>query len=281
MSELWAAAWAFPSALFSAGLALSVVYWLLIILGALDLDFSPGGADGLHALKGVDALHGLKGVDALHGLKGVDGLHALKGADGLSVLKGADGLAAAKGAFGAEPGALIPGGIPDGIPDGATFWVRLRQVPITVIFSGLSLFGWVLSMLGMRHLAPVLSTALPDVISAATVLVLTLAVALPLTSLATRPLRSVFQPKSAKRRVDFVGTTCRIRTGSVDDSFGQAEVEDGGAGLIVEVRATPGTLKRGSTALIIDYDAQHEAYLVEHYAEGEALKLSEPTVPEE
>lgn len=273
MAELWTDAAAFPSVIFTFGLALSLVYWLLIILGALDLDVGHGEVDALHALKGVDALAAAKGIDAdaLHALKGVDAdaLHALKGVDALAAAKGVDALAGAKSAV--PTGA----GVAELLPEGMSLWLGLRQVPITVAASGVSLFGWVASMLGMRLLAPVVALGVPRPLASFLVFALAVAVALPLTSLATRPLRKLFQARSAKRRIDYVGSVCRIRTGQVDERFGQAEVADGGAGLIVEVRATPGTLKRGGSALIVDYDAEREAYLVEVFDEEEALRSRE------
>ncbi len=246
MSELLTDAAAFPSAIFTVGLGLSLVYWLMVILGALDLDVGHADADALHALKGIDAL---------------------------AAAKGADALAGAKSALGA--GSVVG----ELVPEGMSFWLRLRQVPITVAASGVSLFGWIASMLGTRLLTPVVALAVPRPLAGLVVLALSVAVALPLTSLATRPLRRLFNARSAKRRIDFVGTVCRIRTGQVDEKFGQAEVADGGAGLIVEVRATAGTLKRGGAALIIDYDAEREAYLVEVFDEEQALQISDRNRP--
>jgi hypothetical protein len=74
----------------------------------------------------------------------------------------------------------------------------------------------------------------------------------------------VFKEQSGPRRRDFIGTECRIRTGSVDEEFGQARVEDGQAGLLIQVRSD-GKFKRGPRAIIIDYDREREAYIVEAY----------------
>jgi hypothetical protein len=88
--------------------------------------------------------------------------------------------------------------------------------------------------------------------------------ALPLTSFAARPLAKVFAPKHAPVKSDFIGRTCTVRTGSVSNKFGEATLQDGGAGLVLRVRVEDGKLLgRGEQALIVDYDPERETYLVE------------------
>ena len=55
-----------------------------------------------------------------------------------------------------------------------------------------------------------------------------------------------------------------LRTGRVDARFGQAECADGGAGLLIEVRCdVQNELQRGSQALIVSFDDEREAYVIE------------------
>ncbi|MFJ6772737.1 hypothetical protein ACIQOV_17535, partial [Kitasatospora sp. NPDC091257] len=66
-------------------------------------------------------------------------------------------------------------------------------------------------------------------------------------------------------RGDFVGRVCVIRTGRVTADFGQAEVtaEDGSTATVQVRTATPEpALTAGRTALIFDYDAEGEHFLV-------------------
>ncbi|HXA58695.1 MAG TPA: hypothetical protein VNW94_05985 [Streptosporangiaceae bacterium] len=74
--------------------------------------------------------------------------------------------------------------------------------------------------------------------------------------------------KKVPRRRDFVGRMCVIRTGRVDERFGQAEVraEDGSVALI-EVRNQSATdhLKAGSSALIFEYDDDGRFFWVMPY----------------
>ena len=56
---------------------------------------------------------------------------------------------------------------------------------------------------------------------------------------------------------------CRITTLEVTDSYGQAEVADGGAGLLIQVRSSNAAeLGQGTEALIFDYDAEMEVFSV-------------------
>jgi hypothetical protein len=255
---------------FTALLGLSLVYWIFVILGALDIDMFD--ADGL--FEGADGLDGVDG--ALDGaLEGADG--ALEGLDG--ALDGADGAldGAVDGADGALEGALKGGaeGLDalDGVEgveaaEGATgllHALKLRRAPITVTFSFISLFGFIASYLAMSYLGPIVGTVVPSWVFGSGVLVGAFLLSLPLASIATKPLEPVFKPVTGKRRHEYVGTVVRVRTGRVDDDFGQADLSDGGNHLVIPVRIDTTTLKKGDEALIIDYDSEREAYIVEAY----------------
>jgi hypothetical protein len=78
----------------------------------------------------------------------------------------------------------------------------------------------------------------------------------------------VFAVREAKSNADYIGHSCTISTGSVDDNFGQATVEDGGTVLVIQVRCEQrGKLARGDKALIIDFDPARQAYVVEPSAD--------------
>lgn len=287
MSTLLAAFIAYPTVVFTALLGLALVYWIFVILGALDIDMfdADGIFDGADALDGADgALDGafdgmegaLKGVDgALDGigaLKGVDGaldgIGALKGVDGaldgVGALKGVDGVL--DGADGALEGADALDAVEGA--DGATgllHALKLRRAPITVTFSFIALFGFIFSYLAMAYVAPIVGAVVPTWVFGSGVLVGAFLLSLPLTSLATKPLEPVFKSVTAKGRHDYVGSVVRVRTGRVDEGFGQADLTDGGSHMVIPVRIDTSTLKRGDEALIIDYDSEREAYIVEAY----------------
>lgn len=225
MNELLEASLRFPTVGFTIGLGIALIYWVFVMLGALDIDLL-GGGDASGAAKGIgDALVG--------GAKG--GAEALKG---IKVEAGADG----------------------------GFWsaLGLGAVPITITVSLILLVGWCGSLLGMHYGAAALGGGwLPFV-----VLPVVLIVGVLVTSVLVRPLAPLFAIKEGKTNRDYVGHTCTISTGRVDDGFGQATVEDGGTVLVIAVRCDrAGTLARGDRALIIDFDDARQAYLVEPSAD--------------
>lgn len=245
MSEFISIALAFPTVIYTLLLGFALLYWVFVIVGALDIDMFDFGSAADGALEGVDgALDGaLEGVDgALDGaLEGVDG--ALEGAT----------EGAAEGAAEAIDGAMESGSVL-----GILF--RLRAVPITVSFSLIALFAWVLSVLGMRYLGGLMGGTLLGVLVGVAAFVL----ALPLTSLAARPLEPMFQVNTGRRKAEVVGHTATVTTGRVDSKFGHADCRVGNDFLRIEVRANPSKgIKRGQEVLVVDYDAEREAYLVE------------------
>jgi hypothetical protein len=141
--------------------------------------------------------------------------------------------------------------------------LHLRSVPATTILSLIITFSWLVCTIAMQ----VVSRDLPHGLGSAlrwVVLFASPVVALPLTSLAGRPLAKVFGHKSATSNADLIGKTCVVRTGTVTEKFGEALLEDGGAGLVVRVRVDRELpVKRGDHMLIVDWDSDRESFLVE------------------
>jgi hypothetical protein len=249
MLEVLSLSTSFPGVVYTVGLGVMLIYWAFVMVGVVDLG---EGSEG--ALDGLGAEGAAKGV-----LEG-----ATKG-----VLEGA-----AKGALeGSIKGALegmADGG--DGPGDGGDGHeasalaalmsaLRLNQVPATVVLSLLVTFSWLLCVVAMQ----VVGRAAPAISGVAGWVSLFGApiLAVPMTSLTVRPLASVFAHRRAPSRSDLVGKTCVVRTGTVTDRFGEGTIEDGGAGLVVRLRVDGGEcLKRGDTALIVDWDAERDAFVV-------------------
>lgn len=237
MAEVFVLALSFPSVVFTVLLGVVLVYWAFVMVGVIHLGEGAEGALDGHvdgATKGL--LEGA--VDHLGG--GHAGGHG--GAD----LDLGDAHEASGGALAALMSAL-----------------HLRSVPATVVFSLIVTFSWLVSVVAMQIVTR-LGPALDGAALAFGVLVASLLLSLPLTSLAARPLAQVFALKRAPAKSDFIGRTCVIRTGTVTEKLGEATLHDGGAGLVLRVRvAGDKKLGRGEQALIVDYDAERETYLVE------------------
>ncbi|MGK3987284.1 glycine zipper family protein [Sorangium sp. So ce136] len=245
MAEVLAASLLFPAVLFTVVLALALIYWLFVLLGALDLDLL-GGAHG-DAAPDLGVLPGAaKG--ALEG--------AAKGA-----LEGA-----AKGAAeGLAHGDLADGG--DGAHGVGSVLValQLHRVPATVTLTLVAAFGWFTSaMLTMLAEPAWVGAGLPRWALGLAVLAGSLTAAVLMTSLAVRPLGPLFVTRHATSKKDLVGRVCVISTGRVDERFGQAVIDEGGASHILDVRSdTPGALRRGDRALLVSWDPGGEVFSVE------------------
>jgi hypothetical protein len=83
--------------------------------------------------------------------------------------------------------------------------------------------------------------------------------------LGAQPLVPVFQQASGRERASLIGEVARVRTGRVDDRFGQAEVHVGGDHLVVEVRddVAGRAVERGAEVLLVSFDRQRDAFVVE------------------
>lgn len=224
-------AFAFPTAIWSVLLIFVLLYWLLVILGALDLDVldgvlgaGDGGAEG--ALDGP-----------------LDG-----GADG-----GAEGLDTGHDVDGAHDGVLAT----------VLGTLGLAGVPLTVALSVLIFLGWVLTYLGMEVWRRAGLAILGGVATGVLVAAVALALALASTSLALRPLRGAFRTQQATSRHELVGRICKLTTMRADTGFGQAEIDDGGSPVLMQVRCLrPNQLTRGAQAIVYDYDREHEVFLI-------------------
>ena len=134
----------------------------------------------------------------------------------------------------------------------------LSDVPLTISVSVIVVVAWCASLLAAYYvIGPVTWQRIAVLIGA-------LVVALPIAAVLVRPLAPIFRIKEGKSNADYIGHTCVITTGRVDDSFGQASLEDGGTVHVITVRCDrTGKLARGDRALIIDFDRNRQAYLVE------------------
>lgn len=138
-------------------------------------------------------------------------------------------------------------------------------VPITLSLSILFFFAWTLSLFATTWLIPSLNIAgeLVLFIAGFGVLIVSFIVAVLLTGKITRPLSKLFVTHEAKSNYSLVSKTCIISSLKVNETFGQAKMEDGGAGLIIAVRAdTPNLLKKGDEALIYEYDHEKNIYFI-------------------
>lgn len=88
-------------------------------------------------------------------------------------------------------------------------------------------------------------------------------VAAPITAMSLRPTKHLFSGETAVSKTAFAGSKAIVTTLEVTEKFGHALVDDGGAGLILDVRCeTPNTLTKGDEVALITYNFTADAYQV-------------------
>lgn len=141
----------------------------------------------------------------------------------------------------------------------------LDRLPFSIVISGVAFYWWLLTMLATALLLPLVP--LPLWATGTLVLIAALVAAVLAASVSLRPLKPLFVVNENVTRESAIGRRCRILTLSVEDNFGQAEVEMGsGTRLTLQVYAAqPNRLVRDSQAVVLEFDARRKRYLVAEF----------------
>jgi hypothetical protein len=167
---------------------------------------------------------------------------------------------------GADLDLLDDGGAAGG---GVTDTLGIGGVPLMIVLSMWITLSWLLAMIGTILLGAFGAGGVVGVLLGIAVLLVALLGGLLGTRLVVVPIRRALPAAAEPTRSDFVGRTCVIRTGTVTETFGQAEItSDDGSSAIIQVRrpaemSDRGPLRSGSQALIFDYDAGREIFWVD------------------
>jgi hypothetical protein len=138
----------------------------------------------------------------------------------------------------------------------------LAGVPVMLVLTLVSFFGWLATyfvhLLVLEHLPSLLRWLIGAVVA-----VLAIVPGLFAASLVLRPIRRFLVRLRPVDAPSLLGRTGVVSTPSVDSAYGMATVDDGGAGLILQVRNTgANAFKRGDRVVLVEWlDAQH-AYRV-------------------
>jgi hypothetical protein len=143
-----------------------------------------------------------------------------------------------------------------------------RHVPVTVWVSLFAIWGWLvafgfgwaqLHLLERRYVG--WTSSLAGVLGA-------VLLGGGMAELTGRPLAPLFRSHPGRLRSSLTGDTVRVTTSRVDSEFGQGRIQAGNDDLVVQLRndrANNG-LQRGDRALVVGFDEQRQAYVVEPIA---------------
>lgn len=196
----------FPTVIFTALLMFVSLYWLVAVLGLVDMDDAIGGEGGEI------------GGDSHHGEIGLFSAILMR--------------------FG------------------------LQDVPLLIILTLFSVIGWVLSYLNMALLSQFVTQGMTHTLLAAISLFAIAIVSLALTGVIVAPIRKRLAQQPTTSSHTLIGELATVRTMTVDDTHGEAVLNDGGAGLILKVRAIGETFSEGDTVILVEYLVESNAYRV-------------------
>lgn len=160
----------------------------------------------------------------------------------------------------------VPGGEGDaGTATGAAAMLSrlgLGGLPVMVVLTTFSFTAWFgtyfVQLLVLRHLPEGVRT-----LAGAGTLLAMLVAAVAATSLLLRPVRRWTAKLSPATDASLLGRTGVVTTPTLSSDYGQASVDDGGAGLILQVRSDePHGLRRGDRVVLIEYLEGQNAYRV-------------------
>jgi len=197
----------FPTVIYTVLLVVCLLYWLVAILGLIDLDFLH-----LDHLGHADSLDDTTSVDTLGGLMLRFGLYG---------------------------------------------------VPLIVTISFVSLFGWFFCYLIVHYLFGIVPDGLWRYVAGGPVFVLTFYVSILISAQLIKPLRPLFKKAEQDTVKQILGQVAIVRTSRVDNNFGEAMLEDGGAGLILKVRTIGDEVfQKGDSVVLLEYLDEKNIYRV-------------------
>ena len=197
----------FPTVIFTGLLLFCILYWLIAVLGFIDLDFLDLDLDGdVNPSEGIDSQNALAGLVIKLGLHGV---------------------------------------------------------PFIVSLTILSLVAWLMSFYSTFFLFKVVPDGLIQYLVGIPILVAIFFAAAMITAVAIRPFRTLFARLDPDETKHIVGQIVVVRSAVVTNERGQGLMADGGADLVLDIRATSGTeFSKGDEVVIIEQLAASNTYRV-------------------
>lgn len=248
MDEFLAIALSYPTVVYTVLLAVSVIYWMVGLLG-FGLDSADGHVDG-HIDGDMDFDAGeVGGHGHAHGDITPEGHLDVE----------------AEASSESDADARSRGSRPTGVLAavfGILGFLRLRNAPLSITLSLLFLTAWAGTFFGVHYLLPAIGgSALVSTLIAAAAM----GVAIPVTSLVTRPLKGVFEQRFAPGARHLVGRVGVVRIGSTSGGRVQVRLKDAAAGekgLLLRV-AVDDALEPGDEVLLVDFDDEAKSYVAE------------------
>ncbi len=139
----------------------------------------------------------------------------------------------------------------------------LNGVPVTIVISLIALVGWFISYYLSYFELVLLGYGWVRFVVGVPILIFSLYLAVLVTAQLIKPIRKFFARTEQFVEKKILGQTAIVRSSKVDKTTGEANFDDGGAGLIVKVRALGGQqFMRGDRVVLLEYIAETHVYNV-------------------
>jgi len=115
---------------------------------------------------------------------------------------------------------------------------KLVGVPVVITLSMIILFGWFICYFLAHFILGTFDNILIRFLIGIPIFAVSLVSAAWLTTFAMKPLRGVFKHTTTETHKHILGQRAVVRTSRVDEHFGEATLDDGGAGLILKIRSS-------------------------------------------
>lgn len=140
---------------------------------------------------------------------------------------------------------------------------KLDGVPVTLSLSFIILFSWLICFLISNYGIQQITEEWIRVIIGFWAIVLAPFITAPIVAIIIAPLKPLFKKQEEQSSKDVIGKIAKVRSSKVTATFGEAELHDGGAGLILKVRAEePNNIQRGNQVRLQKYNAANNTYQV-------------------
>lgn len=140
---------------------------------------------------------------------------------------------------------------------------KLNGVPVTLVLTLLTFFGWFLTYFAELYILSHLPLGWLRYPLGLLLAMVALFLAAPISAAICSPLRPLFHKMEATSSQSVLGQTAVVRSGRVTLEHGEAVLENGGAGLILRVRADETqAFKRGDRVVLLEYLQAQHAYRV-------------------
>jgi hypothetical protein len=160
----------------------------------------------------------------------------------------------------------VGGDSPHSTPDvlaGLLLRFGLVGVPLTISLSIIVLIGWLLCYYVVHFVFPYVPGSLLKLAAGVPVLLATLYIAAHITGVVIRPLRPLFAKATQDTIKHVLGQTAIVRTSRIDNDFGEVNLDDGGAGLILKARTTgDDRFVKGDKVVILEMLEDQNVYRV-------------------